>query len=626
MAAKDNLQIRFRVTNLMMVFPVLSLLVVLSAPTFAQAKKPITKVGLSEALKENGLSPRELSRYIQQRGVNFQMTAEDEADLRAVGAGPEVIDVARANYRPTTPVPSVPRKAEPPPVLSPTPPPATSTGTAPTLAIKVPPGPPLSKSEVITMLQSGVAVDRVERFVEVRGVDFNITQNIAREIMDSGGNRSLVGAIGEKSLGATSSPTSGPAPVSAPSAPISTGPDYDDLTDQAQTALSANQHVSAVRILQQAIKVDPSQSRAYQMLGKTQLYHNRDVVGAERTMRAAIEHGGEAVFEVFHDHDGFFRAYCKGSFFVSKGGVTFRADDGRHTFEANDSIIKEVRLNGFTGIEYGAFHVKVIASNGKQVNFNFAPATAQRPEANLIIALVTGYQASDDAAAVSTSAAALPPVDQILHLYVQAIGGRAAIEQVTSRVMRGSYEQPVRGVSGTVEIYQKAPKMSMLSVNVTGAGVFQQGFDGSIGWAKEPKKEARNLAGAELAQAMRASDLYFDLKIMEYYSGLSVKGIATVENRKTYLIEGTFTSGGGTEKCYFDTETGLLIRRDSEEVTPQGKVPLKSFYEDYREVGGVKLAYTYRQVYPSATVIIRLNEVKDNVSIPDGKFSKPTGK
>lgn len=626
MATREKAQIRFCVTKLMMVFWILSLLAVSSPLTFAQAKKPITKVGLSEALKENGLSPKELARYIQQRGVSFQVNAEDEADLRAVGARPEVIEAARANYRPTATLPSAPSKVEPPPVSSPAAPPAASSGTASTAPIKVPPGPPLSKNEVITMLQSGVAVDRVERFVEVRGVNFNITQDIAREIMDSGGNRSLLGAISEKSSGPAPSPAPSPAPVSAASAPTSTAPDYDDLTDQAQTALSANQYVSAVRILQQAIKVDPSQSRAYQMLGKTQLYHNRDFVAAERTMRAAVEHGGEAVFEVFHDHDGFFKTYCKGSFFVSKGGVNFRADDGRHTFEADDSVIKEVKVNGFTGIQFNALHLKIIAPNGKLANFNFAPSTAQRPEADLIIALVTGYQGADDAAAVTTSAARIPPVDEILDLYAQAIGGRAAIEQVTSRVMRGSYEMPARGVSGTVEFYLKAPKMSVSSVSIPGAGMFLQGFDGSIGWAKEPKKEARNLAGVELAQAIRGSDLYFDIRIREYYSGLSVKGIATVENRQAYLIEATFTAGGGTEKCYFDTETGLLIRRDSEEVGSQGKMPVKSFYEDYREVGRIKLPYTYRQVYPYGTVVIRLNEVTDNVSIPDGKFSKPVGR
>ena len=44
---------------------------------------------------------------------------------------------------------------------------------------------------------------------------------------------------------------------------------------------------------------------------------------------------------------------------------------------------------------------------------------------------------------------ALPTADQILDKYVQAIGGKAAIEKQTSRVSKGSFEIPAVGASGT---------------------------------------------------------------------------------------------------------------------------------------------------------------------------------
>src|SRR5947209_4840825 len=74
-------------------------LVVCAAAAAQTAKKPITKKGLTDAVKINGLSTQELVQQIERRGVDFEMTPDAESDLRSVGARPEVIEAARSNYR-----------------------------------------------------------------------------------------------------------------------------------------------------------------------------------------------------------------------------------------------------------------------------------------------------------------------------------------------------------------------------------------------------------------------------------------------------------------------------------------------------------------------------------------------
>jgi hypothetical protein len=137
--------------------------------------------------------------------------------------------------------------------------------------------------------------------------------------------------------------------------------------------------------------MNPARPTAYALLEFAELYGNRNIMIASSAARAAIERGGGAVFRVFHDHDGSFNSYCTGSFFVSKEGVTFKADNGAHTFEAISKDIREARLNGFVGIKYNAFHVKV-GDPSKNKNYNFAPATASKDEANLIIGLMAGFR------------------------------------------------------------------------------------------------------------------------------------------------------------------------------------------------------------------------------------------
>jgi hypothetical protein len=352
-----------------------------------QTKKPISKQGLMNAVKINGLTTRELVGQIERRGVDFQMSAADESDLQGVGARPEIIEAARSNYRPTV-------AAAPPPRTNTAPPPRTNTTTPTAPAANIPDGPPLSKPEIITMLQGGISPARVEQFVEKRGVNFQVTPEVAREITAAGGNRSLVGAITEKSTAdvASNTPSNDSPFSSATGTPAAnTGPDYDDLIDRASSAVATQDFPGAIRFAQQAAQLDPQQPTAYTILGTVALYYSQNVSTAEQAMRAAIERGGTAAFHVYHDHDGAFNSYCEGSFFVTKTGVSFKANDGRDTFDAEDSNIKEAKTNSFVGAQYGAFHIKPVQKINGRDNFNFAPNTRSKAEAQLIIRLISGY-------------------------------------------------------------------------------------------------------------------------------------------------------------------------------------------------------------------------------------------
>jgi hypothetical protein len=61
-----------------------------------------------------------------------------------------------------------------------------------------------------------------------------------------------------------------------------------------------------------------------------------------------------------------------------------------------------------------------------------------------------------------------PTVDQILDKFVQALGGKAAIEKQTSSVSRSSFEY--QGKGGTVEVYAKAPNRFAIFMEVPGLG------------------------------------------------------------------------------------------------------------------------------------------------------------
>ena len=103
---------------------------------------------------------------------------------------------------------------------------------------------------------------------------------------------------------------------------------------------------------------------------------------------------------------------------------------------------------------------------------------------------------------------------------------------------------------------------------------------------------------------------------------MHLAGKALVAEKEAYVIEATSRSGI-PEKLYFDTQTGLLVRRYRESKTVLGPFPLQTDFEDYQVADGVKIPLTIRWSMPGRVWGRRIAEVKHNVSIDDELFNPP---
>jgi len=234
------------------------------------------------------------------------------------------------------------------------------------------------------------------------------------------------------------------------------------------------------------------------------------------------------------------------------------------------------------------------------VSIGFGQATEQKPE----------------------TAAALPTVDQVLEKYVEAVGGKAAIEKTSSRVAKGSFELPAMGATGTLTVFGKAPNKSALVIDIPGFGVVKQGFDGTVGWSSDPMSGLTESSGAALAAAKRDAVFHRELVLKEQFKTMEVKGKQTIGDKETYIVEAT-PELGAPEKMYFEVATGLLVRVDAERSSPQGVMNVETSMKDYREVDGVKIPFVLEQTMPNLSFVIKFEEVKNNVEIDDAQFTKP---
>jgi hypothetical protein len=96
-----------------------------------------------------------------------------------------------------------------------------------------------------------------------------------------------------------------------------------------------------------------------------------------------------------------------------------------------------------------------------------------------------------DAPKTDAKAVALPTVDKILDNYVKALGGKEAIEKITSRSVKGTFDIEAMSISAPVEMYAKAPNKTAMKIDVPNIGVVNRVFDGSSGWDSSPMSIAR---------------------------------------------------------------------------------------------------------------------------------------
>lgn len=221
-----------------------------------------------------------------------------------------------------------------------------------------------------------------------------------------------------------------------------------------------------------------------------------------------------------------------------------------------------------------------------------------------------------------TEAAPLPTVDQVLDKYVQGLGGEAAYKKLNTRVMKGA-QITFDGTSIPLETYQAAPNKLITILTTPRQGLMMSGYNGTTGWSKNARGQ-REMSGAQLALMKRASDFYGDIKPREAFPNLTVVGREKIGDREAIVLTSK-VSDTRTEKLYFDTQTGLLLRILAITQTLLAPIPEQTDFEDYRDVDGIRLPFTIRQSYVDPWVgwMRKYTEIKHNVAVDDSKFNMP---
>ena len=332
----------------------------------------VKKERLIGVLRSKQLQTREIVAIVKSNGVNFELTPTVQAELVGAGARPEVIEAVRSNYRAAVV--------------------AVKPGSQKNTAKSKFSGSPLAKDAIITLLENGVTDVQVRKNVQSRGVNFKTNPQIINEIKKAGGTIALVNLIGASYIAAN--PTNTGASNDAVAATPNVNDIYDGLIDKAVDLYdNKKDKQGALNSLQEAVKLDTSKARAYQLLGFMNLYGFSNFAEAERNMRESLARGGSAVVRVFHDHNGLFSDTCQGSLYVAKDTVRFESDNNAHTFQTSDSDIQKIKTNSAFKRAFqsksGSFQIVLKSGADKDgTKYSFAPLTDNLAESKMIISLI----------------------------------------------------------------------------------------------------------------------------------------------------------------------------------------------------------------------------------------------
>ena len=217
--------------------------------------------------------------------------------------------------------------------------------------------------------------------------------------------------------------------------------------------------------------------------------------------------------------------------------------------------------------------------------------------------------------------AATPTVDQILEKSLAAVGGRAALEKITSRTGKGTIEIPDAGMSGSIQMFEKAPNMTAVAIDLGGMQI-REAFDGTVAWSEDPQSGLREKTGTELADAKRDATFNPELRMKTLYPKMTVRGREKVGTMDCWVIDAVPVEGSPSA-FFFDMESGLMVRTDSTRESPMGPMQVQAYFEDFRAVDGVKVPHLMRQVSSMFTMVLKISEVKHNVTLDDKMFKKP---
>lgn len=222
------------------------------------------------------------------------------------------------------------------------------------------------------------------------------------------------------------------------------------------------------------------------------------------------------------------------------------------------------------------------------------------------------------------TAGALPTVDELLTRYVKALGGAAALNKVTSHVIKGTVDLAGISRGGSFATYAQAPNKLLTVIQAHPVGTITFGANGKTGWHTNGK-QVTWLKGVELAVTQREADYFAPLRIKNNFAKVTLPGMSKIGFRDVYVLD-LQPASGPLERLYLDAQTYLPVRLNTQRTIGGAVQPVEVYFDDWREVAGVKYPFSVSQSSTSLKLGFIVKEIQQNATIDAKTFAPPSPK
>jgi hypothetical protein len=208
-------------------------------------------------------------------------------------------------------------------------------------------------------------------------------------------------------------------------------------------------------------------------------------------------------------------------------------------------------------------------------------------------------------------------IDVVLTRHLQAAGGDAALQRITTRVTEAVIDSSSSGLQTRVTVQHKLPNLIVVEREAAGLGKTVAGFDGREGWETSEVRGFRPLRDREINDLLAFCLLGGDPYLKNHYPLKKWASELTIDGRPAVGVRlSSFDAHVGT--FFFDRETGRLMR--GEFPGQGGAPPLRIDYLDFSVVGDVVLPFRTEYRVGAETTSIVCSSVQHNVELHDAIF------
>ena len=202
-------------------------------------------------------------------------------------------------------------------------------------------------------------------------------------------------------------------------------------------------------------------------------------------------------------------------------------------------------------------------------------------------------------------------VKSVLDNYIMAVGGEKAVKAVKTIAMTGSttIPQAPSPLTFTSKVDSKGKMMVELAMGTM--SLMKQVVNEKEGYASQQGQKMK-LEGEALAKA-KAGAVPFEELTFATRTDLVLTGIEPINGSDAYALK------NGDATLYYDVKTGLKIADSDTQDQGGKKVTMMTYYNDYREVNGLKFPFNIIKNV-GIELDIKIADVKINEGVSDADF------